>query len=140
MSQPVNDLNAITEDEFRRLLCRRVRSSAFLEDRPSPDNPLTCGDDSAEAWRHECDVCRLAAQVLINHRNGNPFWLADPQTGHAPLGPRDMTQRNSDGTPLHQAGMFLGLNPQGWGPPTLQPCQCRTCVAIRARNECLEQQ
>lgn len=37
-----------------------------------------------------------------------------------------------------QAGTFLGLNPQGYGPPTMQPCPCIVCVAIRACNALLE--
>ena len=33
---------------------------------------------------------------------------------------------------VNEAGTFIGLNPKGWGPLTLQPCQCRLCVRIRA--------
>lgn len=33
------------------------------------------------------------------------------------------------------AGTFVGLNQKGWGPLTLQPCQCKACIRIRALNE-----
>jgi hypothetical protein len=36
---------------------------------------------------------------------------------------------------LQVPGTFIGINPKGWGPLTLQPCQCRACVRIRAFNE-----
>lgn len=36
---------------------------------------------------------------------------------------------------LQQPGTYIGLNPKGYGPLVLLPCQCEACRVIRERNK-----